>query len=95
MYVSEICAEGGFVTFPRWLKNVKSRSKITPFYSNERHFQIWIRKKQKKKGFSEVKLSKLQNKKTKNKQKKKQKKTKITKQNKTKQKKCTWQLQFP
>ena len=28
MYVSEVCAEGIFVTFPWWLKNVKSRSKI-------------------------------------------------------------------
>ena len=28
MYVNEICAEEIFVTFPWWLKNVKSRSKI-------------------------------------------------------------------
>ena len=46
MYVSEICAEGNFVTFPWWLKNVKSRSKIARF-SNERHFEIWIPKKRK------------------------------------------------
>ena len=39
MYVSEICAEGIFVTFPWYLKNVKSRSKIALF-SNERHFEI-------------------------------------------------------
>ena len=39
----EICAEGIFVTFPWWLKNVKSRSKIAPF-SNERHFEIWFPK---------------------------------------------------
>ena len=44
MYVSEICAEGIFVTFPWWLKNVKSRSKIALF-SNERHFEIWFPKK--------------------------------------------------
>ena len=44
MYVSEICAEGIFVTFPWWLKNVKSRSKIAPF-SNEHHFEIWFPKK--------------------------------------------------
>ena len=41
MYVSEICAAGIFVTFPWWLKNVKSRSKITVF-SNERHSEIWF-----------------------------------------------------
>ena len=44
MYVSEICAEGIFVTFPWWLKNVKSRSKIALF-SNESHFEIWFPKK--------------------------------------------------
>ena len=32
MYVSEICAERIFVTFPWWLKNVKSRSKIAFFF---------------------------------------------------------------
>ena len=32
MYVSEICAEGIFETFPWWLKNVKSRSKIAFFF---------------------------------------------------------------
>ena len=33
MYVFEICAEGIFVTFPWWLKNVKSRStEIAPFF---------------------------------------------------------------
>ena len=44
MYVSEIWAKGLFVTFPWWLKNVKSRSKIAIF-SNERHFEIWFPKK--------------------------------------------------
>ena len=44
MYVSEIRAEGFFVTFPWWLKNVKSMSKIALF-SNERHFEIWFPKK--------------------------------------------------
>ena len=31
MYVSEICAEGIFVTFPWWVQTVKSRSKIALF----------------------------------------------------------------
>ena len=44
MYVFEICAESIFVTFPWWLKNVKSRSK-TALFSNERHFEIWFPKK--------------------------------------------------
>ena len=44
MYVSDICAEGIFVTFPWWLKNVKSRSKIALF-SNERHYETWFPKK--------------------------------------------------
>ena len=44
MYVSKICAEGFFVTFPWWLEYVKSRSKIALF-SNERHFEIWFPKK--------------------------------------------------
>ena len=44
MYVFEICAEGIFVTFPSWLENVKSTSKIALF-SNERHFEIWFPKK--------------------------------------------------
>ena len=43
MYVSEICAEGFFVTFPWLLKNVKSRSKIALF-SNECHFEVWFPK---------------------------------------------------
>ena len=42
-YVNEICAKGIFVTFSWWLKNVKSRSKITLF-SNDRHFEIWFPK---------------------------------------------------
>ena len=41
---SKTCAEGTFVTFPWWLENVKSRSKIALF-SNERHFEIWFPKK--------------------------------------------------
>ena len=45
MYVSEVCAEGISVTFPWWLKHVKSRSKIALF-SNERHFEIWFPKKE-------------------------------------------------
>ena len=57
MYVSEICAEGIFVTFPWWLKNVKSRSKIALF-SNEPHFEIWFPKK-KTITFFWSKLSKL------------------------------------
>ena len=46
MYVSEIFAEEIFVSFPWWLKNVKSRSKIAQF-SNERHFKISFPKKKK------------------------------------------------
>ena len=57
MYVSEICAEGIFITFLWWLKNVKSRSKIVLF-SNERHFEIWFPKK-KTITFFWSKLSKL------------------------------------
>ena len=44
MYVSEICASGICVTFPWWLKKVKSKSKIA-FFSNKRHFEIWFPKK--------------------------------------------------
>ena len=44
MYVFEKCAEGIFVTFPWWLENVKSRSKIALF-SNECHFEIWFPEK--------------------------------------------------
>ena len=44
MYVSEICAEGIFVTFPWGLKNVKSRSKIALF-SNEHHFKFDFQKR--------------------------------------------------
>ena len=58
MYVSDICAEGIFVTLPWWLKNVKSRSKIVPF-SNERHFEIWFPKKKTTITFFWSKLSKL------------------------------------
>ena len=58
MYVSEICAEGNFVSFPWWLNNVKSRSKIALF-SNERHFEIWFPKKENNYVFSEVNISKL------------------------------------
>ena len=55
--MSEICAEEIFVTFPWWLKNVKSRSKIA-LLSNERHFEIWFPKKRTI-TFSWSKLSKL------------------------------------
>ena len=47
MYVSEICAEGIFATFPWWLKNVKIGQKY-PF------FQM-ISKKENNYVFSEVK----------------------------------------
>ena len=64
MYVSEICADGIFVTFPSWLENVKSRSKIVLF-SNERHFVFFFSKK---KTITIIwsKLSKLPKKKKKN-----------------------------
>ena len=57
MFVSEICAEGIFVTFPWWLKSVKSWSKIALF-SNKRHFEIWFPKKRTS-TFFWSKLSKL------------------------------------
>ena len=46
MYVCEwdLCWRIFFLTFPWWLKNVKSRSK-TAIFSNERHFEIWFPKK--------------------------------------------------
>ena len=44
IYVSEICAEGIFVSFPWWLNKLKNRSKIA-LSSNERHFEIWFPKK--------------------------------------------------
>ena len=47
MYVSAICAEGTSVTFPWLLENVKSRSKIAPFFSNERHLKFDFKKKSK------------------------------------------------
>ena len=56
MYVCERCAEGIFVYFPWWLKNVKSRSKIALF-------QIWFPKK-KIITFFRRKLSKLHKKDT-------------------------------
>ena len=31
MYVSDICVEGNFVSFPWWLKDVQGRSKLTLF----------------------------------------------------------------
>ena len=57
MYVSEICAEGICVTFPWWIKNVKSRSKTAPF-SNEYYLEFWFSKK-KTVTFFWSKLSKL------------------------------------
>ena len=62
MHVSEICAEGIFVSFPWWLKKLKNRSKIALF-SNERHFEIWFPKK-KTITFFGRKLSKLHKKET-------------------------------
>ena len=56
IYVSEICAEGIFVSFPWWLKNVKSRSKIAPF-SNEHHFEILFPKKETITFFEEIYLT--------------------------------------
>ena len=47
VYVSMICADGIFVSFPCWLKIVKSRPKVA-FFLNERHFEIWFRKKETK-----------------------------------------------
>ena len=52
MYVSEICAEGIFVTFSLVTKYVKSRLKIA-FFSNERHFEIDFQKREQLR-FSEV-----------------------------------------
>ena len=56
IYVSEICAEGIFVFFPWWQKRISS--KISFFFSNERHFAIWFSKK-KIITFFRRKLSKL------------------------------------
>ena len=58
-YMSERCVEGIFVTFPWWLINVKSGSKIgLALFSNEHHFEIWFSKK-KTITFFWSKLSKL------------------------------------
>ena len=62
MYVSEICAEGIFVSFYWWLKNVKSTLKIA-LSSNERHFELSFPKK-KTNTFFRRKLSKLHKKDT-------------------------------
>ena len=53
----DICWRNFLWTFPWWLKNVKSRSKIALF-SNERHFEIWF-PKEKTITFFWSKLSKL------------------------------------
>ena len=41
MYVSEICSEGIFVSFPWWLKILKVGQKLL-FFSNSCHFEIWF-----------------------------------------------------
>ena len=45
MYVSEIYAVGIFVTFPKWLKNVKSRSKIAFFFQMSAILKFHFQKK--------------------------------------------------
>ena len=52
-WVSEICAEGIFVTFPWWLKNVKSRSKTHLFFKWAPFWKL-ISKKRTITFFSEV-----------------------------------------
>ena len=54
MYVSEICAEGIFVTFPWWLKNVKIRSEIAPFFFQMSAILKFDFQKRKQLRFSEV-----------------------------------------
>ena len=69
MYVSEIRAEGIFVTFPWWLKHLKSRSKIALFFKWP---PLWnLISKKKTITFFWSKLSKLYKKKKKKKKKKK------------------------
>ena len=53
MYVSEICAEGIFVTFPWCLKNVKSRSKIALFFQMSAILKFDFQKREQLR-FSEV-----------------------------------------
>ena len=53
MYVSEICAEGIFVTFPWWLKNVKNRSKIALFFQMSAILKFDFQKREQLR-FSEV-----------------------------------------
>ena len=47
MYVSAICAEGTSVTFPWLLENVKSRSKIAPFFQMSAIWNLISKKKSK------------------------------------------------
>ena len=58
MYVFQICAEGIFVTFPWWLENVKSRSKIAFFFKWAPFWNL-ISKKENNYVFFWSKLSKL------------------------------------
>ena len=53
MYVSEICAERIFVTFPGNLKNVKSRSKTALFFQMSAILKFDFQKR-KQLRFSEV-----------------------------------------
>ena len=48
MFVSEICAERIFVSFPWGLNNVKSKLKKIPLFSNGRHLKLLFQKKNKK-----------------------------------------------
>ena len=52
MYVFEICAEGIVVTFPWWLENVKSRSKIAFFFQMSAILKFDFQKRELR--FSEV-----------------------------------------
>ena len=53
MYVFEIFAEGIFATFPWWLENVKSRSKIAFFYQMSAILKFDFQKREQLR-FSEV-----------------------------------------
>ena len=48
MYVSEICTEGILVSFPWWLKKVKSRSKNSPFFQMSPILKLNFKKKKQK-----------------------------------------------
>ena len=51
MYVSEVCAEGIFVSFLWWLRNVKSRSKNSFFFQMSAILKFDFKKKKKNKIF--------------------------------------------